>query len=319
MTAATDVDDRLDADIREALAATPFPAVTLENLVTFRAERYGAPIDPALLSDQVSRRSIQIPGPEGDPEITVRIHRPVAATGPLPCMFWMHGGGMVMGTEFQDDLRFDRWCVRHNIMAISVNYRLAPETPYPGAIEDCYAALVWVHQNADELGIDPHLIGVGGASAGAGLSAALTLVARDRGLPGPAIFSQLLIYPMLDHRQSTASSAWEVPIWPPSANTFGWAAYLGDLDRTNVPAYASPALADDLSDLPAAYVMVGALDGFVDEDIDYAMRLNRAGVDVELHLYPGAPHGFEGLLPGAAVSKQATADIHNWIKKTYAH
>ena len=162
MTPATDVDDRLDADIREALAATPFPGVTAENLLTFRAERYGAPIDPALLSDQVERRSIQIPGPEGDPEITIRIHRPVAATGPLPCLFWMHGGGMVMGTEFQDDLRFDRWCVRHNIMAISINYRFAPETPYPGAIEDCYAALVWVHQNADELGIDPHMIGVGG-------------------------------------------------------------------------------------------------------------------------------------------------------------
>jgi acetyl esterase/lipase len=124
---------------------------------------------------------------------------------------------------------------------------------------------------------------------------------------------------MLDHRQTTTSSAWEVPIWPPSANTFGWGAYLGDLDRANIPAYASPALAHDLSDLPAAYVMVGALDGFVDEDIDYAMRLNRAGVDVEFHLYPGAPHGFEGLLPGAAVSKQATADIHNWIKQTYAH
>jgi acetyl esterase/lipase len=313
------IDARLDPEIRETLAAFPFTPINGNGLEKRRAE-FNAMLDASLLTTNVERRTVSVPGLDGAPEINVRIHRAVDAVGDLPCLFWMHGGGLVVGNEEQDDLRFDSWCVRHNIMAVSVNYRLAPETKYPGAIHDCYAALLWVHINAASLGIDSSNIGIGGASAGAGLAAALSLVVRDRGLPNNGtISSQLLIYPMLDDRQQTVSSNWDVPIWPPSSNRFGWDAYLGDLAGENVPAYAAAARATDLSNLPPTLITVGALDGFVDEDIDYALRLNRAGVPVELHVYPGAAHGFESITPKAAVSKQATADIHAWIKKHYAH
>lgn len=312
------VDHLLNADIREALASVPFGPINADNLAETRVGRYGT-IDPAMLTDKVERSTVVIPGPAGQPEVKLRVHRPAGATGPLPCLFWMHGGGMIIGNSEQDDLRFDHWCARHQIVAVSVEYRLAPETPYPGAIEDCFAGLCWVSDHAERLGVDPARIGIGGASAGAGLAASLALLARDRALPNPGVFSQLLIYPMLDDRQVTESSRWDVPIWPPSSNRFGWDSYLGGLSGDAVPAYAAAARATDVSGLPPALIVVGTLDGFIDEDVEYAMRLNRAQVPVELHVYPGAPHGFDGLLPGAAVSKQASKDIHDWITRTYAH
>src|SRR4051812_425562 len=162
------------------------------------------------LSDKVTRTDHEVPGSGG---VVVRLHRPVDAKGQLPCVYWMHGGGMVIGDYAGDDPRFDQWCPRFGCVGVSVQYRLAPETPYPGPMDDCYAGLVWVHQHAEELGIAGDRIGVGGPSAGAGLAAGLALLARDRG-EVPLIF-QLLIYPMLDDRQITASSRWPDPIWPP--------------------------------------------------------------------------------------------------------
>jgi acetyl esterase/lipase len=321
----TAVDHRLDPDIREALAATPFQPITADGLAARRAQ-FGA-FDTSLLSERVARTTLMVPGPSGSPDglpagspdvspdVKLRVHRPVGVDGPLPCLYWMHGGGLVVGDCEQDDLRFDRWCARHNMMAVSVDYRLAPETRYPGAIEDCFAGLVALHTASASLGVDVARICIGGASAGGGLAAALALLARDRGLPGPPIASQLLIYPMIDDRQITKSSGWDVPIWPPSSNRFGWDSYLGDLSGDAVPIYAAAARALDLSGLPPALIIVGALDGFVDENVDYATRLNHAGVDVELHLYPGAPHGFDGLLPGTGVAKTAASDIHRWIAR----
>jgi acetyl esterase/lipase len=307
---------RLNTDIRDALAAAPFPAISADTLQETRTSRYSR-VNEADLTTAVSRRSVSVPGPDGAPEISLRIHRPADATGPLPCLYWMHGGGLVMGSSIQDDIRFDRWCVRHNIMAVSVEYRMAPETMYPGAIDDCYAGLRWVTEHADELEINPQHIGVGGASAGAGLAAALTLMARDRS--GPAISSQLLIYPMLDDRMTTPSSSWDVPIWPPSSNQFGWTSYLGAAKGTaGVSPYAAPARATDVSGLPPALIVVGALDGFVDEDFQYAQRLNHAGVEVEFHMYPGAPHGFDGILPGTDAARRCSADMHAWLGRKYA-
>jgi acetyl esterase/lipase len=247
--------------------------------------------------------------------LVVRVHRPVDAVGDLPCVYWMHGGGLVMGTYVTDDLRFDRWCPRHNCVGVSVEYRLAPETPYPGPIEDCYAGLRWVYDHADELGVDRNRIGIGGPSAGGGLAAGLGLLARDRG-EVPLIF-QLLIYPMIDDRQITRSSQWMDPIWPPAANAYGWRSYLGDrVAGPDVPIYAAAARAEDLSGLPPTLVVVGALDGFSDEDIDYAVRLRHAGVPVELHVYPGMPHGFDALLPGLPLSRRAGRDTGEWLAKT---
>jgi acetyl esterase/lipase len=224
----------------------------------------------------------------------------------------MHGGGLVLGTFAQDDARFDRWCTLFGCVGVSVDYRLAPETRYPGPLEDCLAGLRWVREHAAELGVDGTRIGIGGASAGGGLAAGLALLVRDRGEP-PIAF-QALVYPMLDDRQVTPSSQWEDPIWPPRANQYGWTAYLGTAKGgPDVPIYAAAARATDLTGLPPTYVSVGALDGFSDEDIDYAVRLRHAGVPVELHVFPGAPHGFD-LATTALVTQRSAAAIEGWLR-----
>jgi triacylglycerol lipase len=312
----SDHDHRLNDDVREALKAVPFPAISAENLAWMRATRYEQ-AEPPVLSDKVERRNVVVPGPAGAPDIELRVHRPAGVDGPLPCLYWMHGGGLIMGNNRQDDLRFDHWCDRHRIVAVSVEYRLAPETPYPGAIEDSYAGLVWVQDHAAELGIDVQHMGIGGPSAGGGLTAALALLSRDRGLPAAPLRSQLLIYPMLDPTVSTPSAQWDVPIWPPQSNRFGWSSYLAGVVG-DIPAYAAASRATDLAGLPPAYMFVGGVDGFVDEDLDYARRLNHAGVEIELHVYPGAPHGFDGFLTGTHVAKQANRELHQWLARTYA-
>jgi acetyl esterase/lipase len=220
----------------------------------------------------------------------------------------------VIGSNVMEDPLFDVLCPRLDVVGVSVEYRLAPETPYPGPLEDCYQGLRWTHEHAAELGIDPDRIGVRGVSAGGGLAAALALLARDRG-EVPVAF-QLLDSPMLDDRQRTASSRQDgLPVWSRGSNTFGWRSYLGELyGRDDVPATAAPARADDLSGLPPAFVSVGAVDGFRDEDVDYALRLNQAGVPAELHVYPGACHGFNLLAPDAPVSKQCNRDAEEWLR-----
>ena len=303
----------LDPDIRAALELFPFPPINTDTLPLMR---------PALaapgpeLSDRVVRSVVHAPGAAGSPDVALHVHRPAGSTGPLPCLVWMHGGGLVMGVAGMDDARFDVWCTRHNMIAVSVEHRLAPETPFPGPVDDCYASLQYVADHAAELGVDATRIGVGGNSAGAGLAAAIALMARDRG--GPHISSQLLIYPMIDDRQITVSSSWDVPIWPASSNTFGWTSYLGDAKGTDgVSPYAAPARATDLSGLPPAIIVVGGLDGFVDEDIDYARRLNSAGVPVEFHLYAGAPHGYDVMVPGSAPALQLDLDVARWLDRHY--
>jgi acetyl esterase/lipase len=300
----------LDPQIAAILAAAPgFDTLGPDTLAARRAV-YPAPITVPL-SDTI-RRTDRETGAPGSP--IVRIHRPVSAVDPLPCLYWMHGGGLVLGDRFQDDLRFDKWCQRHQIVAVSVEYRLAPETPFPGPLDDCHAGLQWTYDHAAELGIDPDRIGIGGASAGAGLAAALALLARDR--RSVEIAFQLLIYPMLDDRQITRSSRVEVPVWPPSANAFGWRSYLGGTAGTDtVSPYAAAARATDLTRLPPAFITVGGLDGFVDENIDYATRLNHAGVPTDLRVYPGLPHGFDAMAPGAAATRRAQNDLHEWLAR----
>ena len=204
-----------------------------------------------------------------------------------------------------DDARFDTQCPRFPCVGVSVEYRLAPETPYPGPLEDCYAGLRWTYEHADELGIDRERIGIAGVSAGGGLAAGLALLARDRG-EVPVAF-QLLDCPMIDDRQTTSSSRLDgLPIWSRESNEFGWRSYLGDLYGTDdIPPYAAAARAENLVGLPPALVIVGGADGFRDEDIDYALRLNQSGVPTELHVLPGAPHGvqmFADSTAGAALA-----------------
>lgn len=225
-----------------------------------------------------------------------------------PAWLYIHGGGMILGSAEMSEPNVAGLASQSGVPILSVDYRLAPEHPHPTPVEDCYAALTHLHDHASELGVDPGRIGVAGDSAGGGLAAALSLLARDRG--GPAIAFQLLVYPMLDDRTVVPDPAIApYATWTYDDNLTGWAALLGD-DRSGPdhPVVAVPARAGDLRGLPPAYIEVGELDIFRDEDIEYASRLRAAGVSAELHVHPGAPHAFEGFAPQAAVSRRAVAD-----------
>lgn len=300
-----------DPEVRAAIDAAPrFGTVTADNLAAIRANRI-TEAGQAPLSDEVERSDLMVPGPDGS-EIRLRVHRRKGLQGPAPCVYWIHGGGFVLGSPEQDDLRFDRWCQRFDIVGVCVQYRLAPEHPYPAGLEDCYAGVKWVKEHGAEIGADTSRVGIGGPSGGGGLGAGLGLLIRDRA--EFEIDYQLLIYPMIDDTQTSVSSQWDVPIWDPVSNEFGWRSYLGALYGTDeIPAHAAAARASDLQGLPPTYIMTGTLDGFCDEDITYAQRLNQAGVDVELHVYPGAPHGFDGFAPGTRVARQARSDINAWL------
>ncbi len=309
-----DVRGLLDPEIAAVLALLPldigelFGSLSDTTLPMVREVMGQMPLPE--LSDSVERTDHVVEGADG---VVVRVYRPAGAVGALPCVYWMHGGGLVLGTNSLDDFRFDRWCTLFGCVGVSVEYRLAPESPYPAPLDDCYAGWKWVHDNAADIGVDRSCIGIGGSSAGGGLAAALALLARDRG--DPPIAFQLLIYPMLDDRQITTSSTWLDAVWRPAANNYGWTAYLGDAKGgPDVPIYAAPARAGDLAGLPPTLITVGAIDGFSDEDIDYAVRLRHAGVPVELHVYPGAPHGFDSLAPTTATAKRANADIETWLR-----
>ena len=225
----------------------------------------------------------------------VRLYRPVRQTDETtPALLWIHGGGYVIGSPEQDDALCRRFVDRLGIAVAAVRYRLAPEFPYPAALEDCHSALVWL---ADRTGVDEHRIAIGGASAGGGLAAALALLARERAEVTPVL--QLLSYPMLDDR--TVDPALDKPgfrLWNTGSNRFGWASYLGDANRS----IAVPARRDDLAGLPAAWIGVGTLDLFHGEDLAYAERLRAAGVPCEWYEVPGAFHGFDAIAPETSVA-----------------
>jgi acetyl esterase/lipase len=301
--------DALDPEIAATLELMPIGEIQADTLSEYRI-----PFDfPA--SDAIDRSDCIV---SGDPEVRVRVHRPKGVAGPLPCLYSMHGGGYVMGNYAMDDAFFAELCPRVGMVGVSVDYRLAPETPYPGPLEDCYHGLVWTFEHADELGIDPSNVGVGGLSAGGGLAAALALLVRDRG--ELSLHFQLLNCPMLDDRQATASSQLDdLPVWSKVSNEFGWRSYLGGLYGTDaIPHTAAPTRAIDLSGLPPAFVSVGSVDGFLDEDVDYALRLNHADVPCELHVYPGAPHGYQ-IAAGSSIALQSQRDIEEWLIRTILH
>jgi triacylglycerol lipase len=301
------VRDLLDPDLREVLGAFEMPPMDAETILAIRSVSFpGMP-----LSDAVARTEHAVPG---DPAIPVRVHRPVGADGALPGIFTIHGGGYVIGSYDMDDYLHDEWSLRLGTVGISVQYRLSPETAYPGAVEDCYAALRWAHEHADEIGVDPARLGIYGLSAGGGLAAALALLVRDRG-EFPLAF-QLLDCPMLDDRQATSSiGATGLYVWGAESNEFGWRSYLGDLYGTgDVPPYAAAARAADLAGLPPSCVVVGSIDGFRDEDVDYALRLNQAGVPCELHVIAGLPHAYQ-MAPDAQAVRLATQCKDDWLRR----
>jgi len=265
----------VDPELLPVLEQFPDSELSRESLPALR-EQLRAMLPPAQTDAAIEVKTVA--GPAGGPDIQLRVLRPKdAAAAPLPVIYHIHGGGFVAGTADQGDMSNGPLAIELNCAIVSVDYRLAPETVFPGSIEDCYAGLAWVFANAAEQGFDTARIGVMGESAGGGLAAALALLARDRG----------------------------EYVWTPEKNRFGWEALLGHAPGgADVSPYAAPARATDLSGLPPTFLYAGALDLFLEENLDYARRLARAGVPIEFHLFPGAFHAFE-LQADAYVSRQA--------------
>ena len=227
--------------------------------------------------------------------VSIRLYRPARAGDAVPALLWIHGGGYVIGNAGQDDDYCRAFTRKLGIAVAAVDYRLAPEHPYPVPLEDCYSALTWL---AGLPGVDPGRIAIGGASAGGGLTAALAFLARDRGEVRPVL--QLLSYPMLDDRTIDPSLDDKgFRLWNTASNRIGWSSYLGGADRS----VAVPARRQDLAGLPPAWLGVGTLDLFHNEDLAYARRLEAAGVGCEVHEVPGAFHGFDKLAPKASISQ----------------
>jgi acetyl esterase/lipase len=302
--------DQLDPAIAPVVAQMGFGDLDAEVLPTMRFPMGAPAVDGVERSEHVVA---------GSPDVLLRVHRPAGTADPVGCVYAIHGGGYVIGDYTMEDQLFNELCPALGLVGVSVEYRLAPETTYPHPLEDCYRGLHWTREHASDLGIDPARIGLYGLSAGGGLAAALALLARDRG-EVPLAF-QVLDSPMLDDRQVTPSSQRDdLLVWTRRSNEFGWRSYLGDLyGRDDIPYTAAAARAEDLTWLPPAFVSVGGLDGFCDETIDYARRLNAAGVATELHVYPGAPHGFAQMAPDAAVCVQAKRDRNEWLSRQLRH
>ncbi|MFB6846525.1 alpha/beta hydrolase [Streptomyces sp. NPDC056373] len=260
----------------------------------------------------------QVPGPRGEPDISLLICRPAApeTAGPRPVIYHVHGGGMVIGNNRVGVDVPLAWAQVLDAVVVSVEYRLAPEHPHPAPVEDVYAGLLWTADHAAELGADPERIVIGGASAGGGLCAALALLARDR--KGPQPIGQVLMCPMLDDRNDTPSAHQMagLGVWDRTANETGWSALLGSRrGGPDVPAYAAPARAEDLTGLPPAFLDVGSAETFRDEVVDYASRIWQAGGVAELHVWPGGFHGFDGFAPQAAVSQAARGAQVAWLRR----
>ena len=305
-----------DADLRGLIPLLPTVTdfSTEEKVKEMRSQRYEMFTPPAA-RDDISFEDRTVPGPEGSPEVPVRIYRPKAgADAPRPGVFEIHGGGFMTG----DIELMEPWCQRIagelDAVVVSTGYRLAPEHPFPAGVEDCYAALCWTAKSASELGLDPDRLAIAGQSAGGGLAAACTLLARDRG--GPSLCFQLLEIPELDDRLETPSMKQftDTPLWNRPNAEWSWRHYLGPEHEGEVSPYAAPARAKDLSGLPPAYVSTMEFDPLRDEGILYALGMMQAGVAVELHAYPGTFHG-SALLPGAGSSKRSAQEVLDVLRR----
>ncbi|KAL5365908.1 Alpha/Beta hydrolase protein [Aspergillus floccosus] len=303
------------ADILAAMAASPLPAVhDVEARRVGITARYAAMFAKLPDAPDVEQTIHQIRSYDGATISVYRFAPKQHSSSPGPAILHSHGGGTIQGTVelFTRMLRLQ--VQQTGVQVFSVDYRLAPEHPHPTPSEDCYAGLTWLHQHADEFGVDRSRIATMGESAGGLLAAALALMARDRGL-SPPLAKQILIYPMLDDRNTTPIAALEpLAFWRNDDNITAWTALLGqDIGTDRASPYAAPARASRMEGLPPTYIDVGELDIFRDEDIAYAGRIAAANISVELHVYPGLPHAFEVFAPDAEPTKRAVADRHRAI------
>ncbi len=303
----------IDPELREFARTSQHVPASDQTLASRRSGADG-PTLPLPAPQPIIRT---VPGPRGAPDVRVMIIDGSKVASGKPVYLFIHGGGFIGGTFTQALALAQRLARDAECLLVSVDYRLAPETRFPGALEDNYAVLGWLHVNADALGIDRNRIAVGGNSAGGGHAAMLAIAARDRG-EFPIAF-QLLVYPMLDDRTGTTTP---VPphvghlVWTSESNRYGWASLLGQAPGlARVPPGSVPARVENLAKLPPTFICVGGLDLFAAEDIAYANRLNAAGVPVELLVVPGAFHAFNNVVPGARVSRQFNAAIVDALRR----
>ncbi|KRE29096.1 alpha/beta hydrolase [Agromyces sp. Soil535] len=311
-----------DAELEPALDAAPGFFTTLEPaaIPEFRA----ATARPPSVEDVIAGRPVEVTdhavAGHGGGEIIVSVLRRIGhESAASPGVYLMHGGGMVGGSRWALAPMLVEWVLEYDAVAAAVEYRLAPAFPDPVPVEDCYAGLEWFTSRAEELGFDPRRVLVGGQSAGGGLSAGVTLLARDRGGPMPAAL--LLMWPMLDDRNETVSARQVdgVGIWDRTSNETGWTALLGDRRGTaDVSIYAAPARATDLSGLPPAYIEAGSAEVFRDEAVAFASGIWEAGGSAELHVWAGGFHGFQTIVPTAAVSRAAVQTREAWVRRLLA-
>lgn len=304
-----DVHSRTDDEHRMVLDLLPADLFDLDDLEAGIERILGLlAATPVELPDDVAIDDHVVTAADGH-EITVRIYRPDGLPSSSAALYWIHGGGLVLGDVTMDDATCAAFARDAGLVVASVDYRLAPQFPYPTPLDDCRAGYLWLVAEADRLGIAADRLAVGGASAGGGLAASLVLSLRDRGEHLPRF--QLLRYPMIDDRLESASSHEIVDgrVWNRSANLAGWTAYLGDRRGTDaVEPWAAASRATDLSGLPPAIVTVGELDLFRDEDVDYARRLLQAGVACELHVYPNAFHASDVMVAFSSISQRWRED-----------
>jgi acetyl esterase/lipase len=309
--------DRISPELREIVDLFPDGLIDISNIErtreTVRLRLAASPVRTDAFPG-VAIRDETVAGLGSRPPLRIRLYLPEGRPTPSGALLFIHGGGYVMGELSQFDVHCSEVAQGAGCLVASIDYRLAPENPYPEPLEDCYAGLAYLAAASRRLGIDPGRVAVGGASAGGGLAAGLTLLARDRG--GPPIAFQVLEAPMLDHRGITHSShnVDHPKVWNRTANELAWRAYLGEAADGPVSEYASPALAADLAGLPPAYLSVSALELFLDEVIDYARRLMEAAVAVELHVYPNGFHGSAWAVPNASLSQRWRVDSINALR-----
>jgi acetyl esterase/lipase len=300
-----------DPELVDSIAA--FPADIMQNYQVTRDKFYQLNLarNQRLGNAGVDISERIIPGPENSPDVKLRIYTPEGLDEPAPGLLCLHGGGFVLGDLEFEHSSYLRLCRELGIVAVAVDYRLAPEAPYPAALNDCFTALTWVVRNSSELKVDPERLGTYGQSAGACIAAALAILSRDEG--GPSIVFQFLGIPVLDDRMQTESMRQfvDTPLWDTNGTGMAWDYYLGGAYKRgseDVPCLASPARVESVAGLPPTYISTMEFDPLRDEGVLFALRLMQAGVPVELHCYPGTFHG-SFMIAKAKISKREADEI----------
>ncbi len=300
--------ERIDAELLVGLAQLPDLDITRENVTSVRRVLAARPPAPPI---DVIERQYTLASDGGS--VALYVYRKSDREN-QPVLLWIHGGGYILGSA--EDARAKMIASNLDCTVVSVDYRLAPEHPFPAALHDCHAALCWLSEEAEMLGIDSARIAIGGASAGAGLAAGLALKVRDEG--GPDLVLQLLLYPMLDNLHATDSGQiTNHPVWNQSTSFAAWEMYLNGVPGDKAPMYAAAARCQDLSGVANAYLCVGTEDLFYDEDRQYAARLSEAGVSCELAVFPGLYHGADSFVPQARVSQRLQASFMAALNDTF--